>query len=924
MAGMEKEYQLEFFAKNGFSRKICTTCKTPFWTQDATRLLCGDPPCVEYEFIGKPITKREYTLREMREAYLRFFEERGHTRVKRYPVVARWRDDIYLTIASIADFQPHVTSGLVPPPANPLTISQPCIRLNDLDSVGKSGRHLTTFEMMAHHAFNYPGKKIYWKERCIELCHEFLTKQLGIDGKRVTYKEKPWAGGGNAGAAFEVLVGGLEVGTLVFMNLVADPNGPIELYGDRFREMDTQIVDTGYGLERLTWASNGRPTVYDAVFPDLVREIVARAGLEHDLTDPRRARVLEETAKLAALMDVDTGTRVLELRKGVFERLKQRGVQITFEELLGILEPLERVYAVADHARCLAFMLGDGIVPSNVKAGYLTRLIIRRTLRLMDELKLNMPIGELIEKELDRMSPDFPELKQNLPSIRRILELETQRFRETLEKGRRLVERDIKGKGTIGVEQLVQYYDSQGMPPDVVRSVAAPLGVTVDVPDDFYTRVAKLHSKAATGEGQETTVKSKLDGLKALPSTKLLYYESSHTKEFDAVVLWAKDNDVVLDQTAFYPEGGGQPADTGFLITPDRTLEVTDVQKIVTSQGTLVVHKVAGGKIRTGEVVRGRMDWGKRLAHTRHHTATHIVIGATRRVLGPHIWQAGAQKGAERSRIDVTHYQRITDDELREIEQLANMVVLENLPVEKVWLPRDEAEKRYGMQLFQGGIPEGKEVRVVRVLDFDVECCGGTHVRSTNEVGPIKILKSERVQDGVERLEFSAGLAAVNAVQRQESTLREAAEILGVTPDQVPKAAQKFFDEWKLLKKEVEKLSAQVAGAQSVRLLQSAETIKGTRLVANVGPMSPEEIQILGKDLSAEPNVIAALASEADGMLLVVRSDGVTFDLTKLKGVFEQADGRGGGKPDLLRGKIAPDKAKAAIEWIRAEIKKAL
>jgi len=925
---LEKEYQLEFFKKNGFQRKICPTCNYPFWTQDSTRAMCGDPPCVEYSFIGAPLTKREYSLREMREKFLTFLEERGHSRVKRYPVVARWRDDIYLTIASIADFQPHVTSGLVPPPANPLCISQPCIRLNDLDSVGKSGRHLTTFEMMAHHVFNTPQKTYYFKDRTVELCHEFLTKALGIDGKIVTYKENPWSGGGNAGPAVEVLVAGLEVATLVFMKWVRDDQGPIDVKGEKYREMELQIVDTGYGLERLVWASNGRATIYDALFPEVVKFITSAAGLEEKLRDPRLKDILSETARLAALMSVDTGTKVLELRRRVHERLVQKGMKIEFEELLAILEPLERVYAIADHSRCIAFMLGDGIVPSNVKAGYLTRLVIRRALRFADELNLTVSLEDVVDKQLELMAGDFPSVKANRDGIMTILGLEVDRYRETLEKGRRLVEREIKGQKTLTAERLIDLYDSHGMAPDIVRAIAADAGVAVDVPDDFYSRVANKHSTGKAGEEAYDSAAQAAGKIRDLPPTRLLYYEAAPTKDFEAVVLHAKDGEVVLDQTAFYPEGGGQPADGGVIISNDQSLKVVDVQKYAVASGYVVVHKIEGGKVKTGEVVHGRVDWGKRMAHTRHHTATHIILGATRRVLGSHVWQGGAQKGYERSRVDVAHFRRITDEELREIEQLANMVVLENLPVEKIWIPRDEAERKYGMQLYQGGIPEGRDVRVVRVVDFDVECCGGTHVSTTNQVGPIKILKAERIQDGLERIEFSAGLAAVRQVQKKEELLREAAEKLSVTPEELPKTVERFFNEWKELRKQVEELQVYAAQARKAKLLAAAETVKGVKLVLDRSDLPMEQLLKLAGEITRESGVVAILGSSKDGAKIVVaRSPDVAA--VKAGDAVREASkvvgGGGGGKPDVAQGG-GPDATKLddALKAARDVVTKAL
>jgi alanyl-tRNA synthetase len=272
---------LSFFHDSGFTRQKCSRCKCFFWSTVEVEL-CGDAPCVEYSFIGQPLFSKPMNLDEAREAFLTFFEKKGHTRVGRASVVARWRNDIYLSIASIAVFQPHVTNGSAKPPANPLTISQPCIRLNDLESVGRSGRHLTTFEMMAHHAFNSEQEEIYWQNRTVELCHELYTS-LGLDGSKITYKENPWVGGGNGGEALEVLAGGLELATLVFMDLEEDTEGDIELKGIKFRRMSRSIVDTGYGLERLVWASQGTSTIYEAVFPEAVSFLTRSANLEKKL-----------------------------------------------------------------------------------------------------------------------------------------------------------------------------------------------------------------------------------------------------------------------------------------------------------------------------------------------------------------------------------------------------------------------------------------------------------------------------------------------------------------------------------------------------------------------------------------------------------------------------------------------------------------
>ena len=281
---------IPYFHESGFARIKCRVTEQWFWSRDSSRQTCGDTLEDEYTFIGEPLIpgypERGAALMDrMRETFLTFFEEQSHTIIEPYPVIARWRDDIHLTIASIADFQPDVTGGVIPPPANPLTISQPCIRLTDVAAVGRSGRHLTTFEMMAHHCFNHivDGKLIYWIEECVKFCDELFVERLGIDPLQITYVENPWSGGGNAGPAVEVIVGGLELATLVFMNLKEDPDGDVEIKGEKYSEMDLQIIDTGYGLERFCWAAAGTPTIYEAIYPESVIWLKQLSGFDSNL-----------------------------------------------------------------------------------------------------------------------------------------------------------------------------------------------------------------------------------------------------------------------------------------------------------------------------------------------------------------------------------------------------------------------------------------------------------------------------------------------------------------------------------------------------------------------------------------------------------------------------------------------------------------
>ncbi|HJH29458.1 MAG TPA: alanine--tRNA ligase [Methanosarcinaceae archaeon] len=898
---LEDEYQLDFFSNNGFIRKQCQKCGTFFWTRDHDRKTCGDAPCDPYSFIGNPVFKKQLDLAEMREYFLKFFEEHNHTRIDRYPVIARWRDDIYLTIASIADFQPFVTSGQVQPPANPLTISQPCIRLPDLDAVGRSGRHLTTFEMMAHHAFNTADKEIYWKERTVELCDELLNS-LGADPMAVTYKEEPWAGGGNAGPCLEVLIGGLEVATLVFMNLKQSKDGDIMIKGEAYSKMDNYIVDTGYGLERFVWASKGSPTIYDAIFPSIVNELMGLAGIDHELDNTEYAHILSKNACLAGLMDISEKANLLELRKQVAS-----SIGTTVEKLSSIMEPVETIYAITDHTRCLTFMFGDGIIPSNVKAGYLARLVLRRTLRMMRDLDIRISLSEIVKMHINNL-PEYPEFEERFETIEDILHHEEQKFADTLDRGRRMIQKSAKHYKKSGekipLDILIDMYDSHGIPPEISKEAAAEVGVEVELPDTFYSLVADKHGKAEEKAVVEIPYAERIE---KLPKTKRLFYDEPNRMEFEAVVLDIFDNHIVLDGTLFYPEGGGQPADHGKIIIDNDVLYVVDVNMV----NGVVIHDIKKIEdklhIRKGDLLIGQVDEERRMAHARHHTATHIVNDAARKVLGDHIWQAGAQKSMDRARLDLSHYKRITIDELNEIELIANQIVMKNQRIHAEWMGRTEAEQAYGFGLYQGGVPPGDSIRILKVGD-DVEACAGTHCTNTGLVGPIKILKTERVQDGVERIEYAAGEAAVRAVQENNKLLRESANALRVLPEHLPLTIERFFGEWKEFKKENGRLKEELAHARVHQMVQNAVEIDGVRIVAKLIPNADnEELLIVAGGLTEQDNVVAILASDLGGVKIVVAAGGravsqgvnagnVVRKMSKIVG------GGGGGRPDMAQG----------------------
>ena len=895
------EFRLPFFIEEGYVRKLCPSCGNHYWTLDPDAESCGDAPCVDYTFIGDSPVNRPYTVAEMREKFLSFFEDRGHLRVSPYPVVARWRDDLMITIASIIDFQPYVTEGIIPPPGNPLVVSQPCIRFEDIDLTGyTAGRHFTFFEMGGHHAFNYEGRpQVYWKDQTVRYHHELLTEDLGVEDELVTYKEGLWSGGGNAGFDIEGCVNGLEISTLVFMMY--------RVIGDRFEPMPIQVVDTGYGIERWSWLSQGSPSAFHTTYGPVLDEAIAWAELDVDES------LLEETAKYSCRFT--SGERESERRK--IASL----VGVDAGELERLLSPVEAIYAALDHTKSLVFILSEGVVPSNVREGYLARLLYRRSYRLLRRIGIEERLPDLVDAQIRLWGGDFPQLGSMRDEILDMVAHEGEKYRDTLKRGGGLVRRYLKrSKGEIPADQLVEFYDSHGLTPEDVEEVAAEDGVTVSVPDDFYSLVALRH----LGSKEEETVSAeeltkKVEGLER---TRTLFYEDPYMREFEAEVVAVIDGRyVVLDQTGFYAEGGGQISDTGLLWNDDVRLIVKDVQSI---EGVLLHDGEDASKLGVGDRVKGSIDWERREALMRSHTATHLVLGAARRVLGDHAWQAGAQKGVEASRLDVSHYKRLTREEVEEIERLANQVVREGRPVTCRWMQRDEAEAKYGFRLYQGGAVPGKEVRVVEVEGgWDVEACGGTHLANTSEAGLIKIVNTERVQDGVERLVYAVGPYALTEVQRREAILMDTAKLLGTPMEKVRESVTGNLETIRELRRQLEGLMQEMARQTARELLGKAEEIGGVKLIIEAVDKGGEFLIEVGNALGdEEAKVVAVMHSVVEPRLVVTANKaavGVGFNAGKLASVVaEVIGGGGGGKPHLGQGGGGDiDKFRAARDAIR-------
>ncbi len=892
----EEEYRLDYFEENGFVRKKCRECGSHFWTLNEDMETCQDAPCTEFDFIGDPATERTFSVKEMRDFFVDFFDQSDHTPLERYPVVARWRDDVLLVHASIYDFQPHVTSGQVPPPANPLVVSQPCIRLPDVDEVGRTGKHQTAFEMLGHHSFNSAENPVYWKEETVEYCHEML-KKMGVPEELVAYKEYPWIGGGNAGPSLEVNVQGLEVATLVFMNMEKDLEGEVELDGDLYSPLDLNVVDTGYGLERLAWMTEGSPTIYDSVYPDMIEFIVDSIDIDHPLEEESYRKMLHEYTNLAGTSEKDFEDE--GLIDELMERLSGHGVEMDRAEVVERLSKLKSVYTLADHSYAVALMLSDGIVPSNVAEGYLVRMMIRRTLRQIDTLDPSLSLSELVKKQMDIHADIIDMGSEEL--VFDMLEKEIEKYRSTVEKGKRMVKRELEDldEEELSVEKLIEFYDTHGIHPTIVKELSKDFGIEIDIPDNFNAMLAERHEKAESEEKEEEEV-SELKDLD-IPETKPIYYQSPRARTFDGVVLHSKDGEVILDQTLFYPEGGGQPSDHGVLITDEASHPVKHVRK----EDGLIIHEIEG-KIAEGETVEGKIDWERRMDLTRHHSATHIIMSAAREVLGAHVWQSGAQKGVDSARLDLSHYKRISREEIREIEKIANRIVLEDIPVKKEELSRDEAEERFGFRLYQGGVPESDVIRVVHISDvedYDAQACGGTHVESTAEVGAIKVLNTQRIQDGVERLTYSAGMATIEQMQRQEDILDRTRETFSVALEDLPSTAKRFFEEWKERGKKIEELK-EYRSIALVEELLPGEDVEGVEVVSDVVDMDSKSMVSTAERITSEDGRVVLLASEGENVNLVFSRSG-DLDINMIEVLNEAAreiNGGGGGSPKTAQG----------------------
>jgi len=730
----ERYYKVKLFENEGFMRKSCTICKRFYWTIDENRINCPDHSDDTYSFIGNPPTKKRFDYTQEWKEVESFFQKYGHTSVNRYPVVCRWRDDLYFTIASIVDFQRVMGSNVVFEfPANPLVVPQTCLRFKDLENVGVTGRHFSSFCMIGQHSI--PNSQGYWKDECVDLDYRLVTEQFGVDKKEIVFVEDVWEGGGSFGSSLEFFVKGLELGNAVFTEFQGDLTN--------YRTLDQQIIDMGAGLERFAWITMGTPTAYDCCFGPITSNLIEQTGI--DTNSELLVRYFTEIAK-----NFERFNDLSEVRKNA---IKSAG--LSNEQMDKIITPIEGIYLIIDHVRTLIFAISDGALPSNVGGGYNLRMMLRRIISTMDRLSLKFDINDMIDMQIDYLNDTYPELEETREDVKTIIAIETGRYENSKSRMQKIVSK-LNQKPT--VDDLIRLYESDGVTPDYLKEMK----VISDIPSTFYSKLSELHQSKKQKEQDQLS-------LEGLPETELLYYGDDPEK-FDAKVLKSFDQYVVLDRTSFYARGGGQEPDHGTI----EGFDVVDVSK----HGNIVLHELKEGTIKEGDTVSCVVDSKRRSDITKNHTSTHILNSSSRSILGSWVWQHSAFKEEDHARLDITHHSALTDDEIVKIENLANSVVKKNMSVNIDSFDRGTAEQKYGFKIYQGGIVPVKSVRIVSIEDFDVEACGGTHVKKTGEIKLVKITRTKRIQDGVVRIEFVSGDTALDYAKQHDVDLaRESAEL---------------------------------------------------------------------------------------------------------------------------------------------------
>lgn len=858
---------------------------------------------------------KPYGVNELRRMYLDFFESKEHLKMKSFSLVPHNDNSLLIINSGMAPLKPYFTGQEIPPRRR-VTTCQKCVRTGDIENVGKTARHLTFFEMLGNFSFGD-----YFKQEAIRWSWEFLTEVVGMDPERLypsIYCEDE--------EAFEIWTKEIGVPADKITRFYRDENGKCdnfwehgagpcgpcsEIYYDRGIKYGCGKPDCKVGCEcdRFMEVWNNVFTQFDNDGKGNYTEL-AQKNIDTGMGLERLAVVVQD---VDTVFDIDT-------MKAIRDRICQiAGTQYEADEKKDV-----SIRLITDHIRSTTFMISDGILPSNEGRGYVLRRLIRRAARHGRLLGIRDKfMAALSETVIDESKDGYPELEEKRAFILNVLTQEEDKFDKTIDQGLSILaqmEEEMKAAGTteLSGENAFKLYDTFGFPTDLTQEILEEKGFTMDeagfgVCMQHQRETARKARKTTNYMGADVTVYESID---ASVTTQFVGYDRLRhdskitvlTTESELVeaLTDGQTGTIIVEETPFYATMGGQNADTGVVTTADGSFQVRDTVKLL---GGKVGHIgiVTKGMLKVGDTATLTVDAAKRGDTCKNHSATHLLHKALREVLGSHVEQSGSYVDGERLRFDFSHFAAMTKEELDRVEKIVNEQIAANLPVVTEVMGIEDARKTGAMALF--GEKYGEEVRVVKMGDFSVELCGGTHVANTSAIAAFKILSENGIAAGVRRIEALTGNGVFTYYKGLEQTIEEAARALRATPATLVEKIEHVTAEVKALSSELESLKAKAAKEALGDVMDNVVEVKGVKLLAaSVDNVDMNGLRDLGDQLKAklEQGVIVLL-SNAGGkvnMIAMATEEALSKGAhagNLIKGIAGKVGGGGGGKPGMAQ-----------------------
>ncbi len=855
------------------------------------------------------MSQKPYGVNELREMFLSFFESKGHLRLPSFSLIPQNDASLLLINSGMAPMKPYFT-GEVEPPRHRVCTCQKCIRTGDIENIGKTARLGTYFEMLGNFSFGD-----YFKHEAIAWSWEFLTEVVGLDKNRLypsIYE--------NDDEAFDIW--NKEIGIAPdrifrfgksdnFWEHGSGPCGPCsEIYYDRGEKYGCGKPDctVGCDCDRYMEVWNNVFSQFDNDGHGNYTEL-AQKNIDTGMGLERLAVVCQD---VNSLFDVDT---VMNITNKVTELTgASYGQSVKMDVSLRV---------ITDHIRASSFMIADGVLPSNEGRGYVLRRLLRRAARHGKLLGVNHPfLYEVVETVIRENESHYIYLRERADYITKVVKVEEENFARTIDGGMKifadmLADHKSKGETEFSGADAFKLYDTYGFPIDLTLEMVADEDMTLDQ-DGFANlmqeqKVRAREARKALGDLAWAGIDLGLDNT---PTTFLGYEQFTATAKVLAVcvgdevsgsITGGEDGILVLNQTPFYAEMGGQVADYGVISLGEGHFEVSNVQK---DKGGKYLHygKMVGGSIKVDDVVEASIDMERRKAIMRAHSATHLLQKALVTVLGDHVHQAGSLVEPDHLRFDFTHYSALTAEELAKVNSLVQDAILEGMEIVTKEMPIEEAKSLGATALFSEKY--GDVVRVVNMSEYSVEFCGGTHLNNTAKVGAFEIEGEGSVASGVRRIEAVTGKACMKKMEATRDMLGDAASRLKVKPAELAAKLQSNLDEIKELKRQVEQYKAKDAAGEVDKLLANAHTIGEVKvLTAQIANVDAGKLRQLGDMLRDKDSgvvaVLAAINGEKPAFLAVCGKNAVAKgikagELVKL--VCTECGGSGGGKPDSAMG----------------------